>query len=414
MTKLIRIAALLIVTIAGGKATGGQPRSVTRARVPVPNQYIVTFTEDQLSRARVRNAADALGRAYGAKVVHVYDHVLGGMAVQMTAAAAERMLSDARVHEIAEDAQPPRPAAFQYTPLPQGLDRIDQSSLPLSGFYQYVYSGSLATIYVIDTGVNYHSEFQGRLIGARNFWTNRGTLFDPSRTDDCYGHGTYVAAVAAGATSGVAKGANLFSVKAFGCSTSDSSVSDYIAAVNWVATEKRANPSRLMVVTYALPAFPNSQLDAAAIDLVAAGVTVVVAAGNDNGQDACNWSPARMGNPNNVPSNVYGYSVITVGASDPLTDSVSNFSNIGSCVDLFAPGENTDALDTGVAGTSFAAPLVAGSATLRLESEPTLLPQGVEDRIKGNATPDVLSNTGNGSPNLLLYTLSRRRRACCS
>ena len=109
-----------------------------------------------------------------------------------------------------------------------------------------------------------------------------------------------------------------------------------------------------------------------------------------------------------------GDSIITVGASDSLADAVSNFSNIGSCVDIFAPGQNTESLGVDISGTSIASPLVAGSAALRLEFEPSMLPNAVEDRIKGNATSNVLTNIGDGSPNLLLYTLTRRRRACCT
>jgi cerevisin len=60
--------------------------------------------------------------------------------------------------------------------------------------------------------------------------------------------------------------------------------------------------------------------------LTAAGIHVTVAAGNDN-WDAINTSPAR------TPS------AITVGAST-ITDTKASFSNYGSIVDIFAPGQN--------------------------------------------------------------------------
>jgi hypothetical protein len=120
-----------------------------------------------------------------------------------------------------------------------------------------------------------HQDYEGRLVGARNFWTNRGTLNDPNRTDDCGRHGSGVAAGAAGTKYGVAKGAKLFSVKVFGCSTSDSSVSDYIAGVNWIAAEKRNDPGRSMVASMSLIANPSSLLDDAIIGLISAGVAAL-------------------------------------------------------------------------------------------------------------------------------------------
>ena len=58
---------------------------------------------------------------------------------------------------------------------------------------------------------------------------------------------------------------------------------------------------------------------------VTAGVTVVVAAGNE-ADDACNYSPSSAA------------AAITVG-STTSADEASDFTNFGSCVDIFAPGE---------------------------------------------------------------------------
>ena len=56
------------------------------------------------------------------------------------------------------------------------------------------------------------------------------------------------------------------------------------------------------------------------------GVTVVVAAGNDNA-NAANYSPASEA------------SAITVGATD-INDNRASFSNYGTALDIFAPGVN--------------------------------------------------------------------------
>merc|ERR1719476_230357 len=108
---------------------------------------------------------------------------------------------------------------------------------------------------------------------------------------------------------------------------------------------------------------------------VDAGVTVVVAAGNEN-KDACNFSPAFV------------ESAITVGATNSH-DRKSAFSNWGSCVDIWAPGssipsashlsrEGTSTLD----GTSMAAAHVAGAAAIALEMQPQATPLKVLTKMK--------------------------------
>ncbi len=84
----------------------------------------------------------------------------------------------------------------------------------------------------------------------------------------------------------------------------------------------------------------------------------------------------------------------------------AGFSNWGSCVDVFAPGQSitsswigsSTAINT-ISGTSMAAPHVAGLAALYLQSNPTAAPATVEDVLKTVAVTGVVSGT-NGSPNL--------------
>ena len=90
-------------------------------------------------------------------------------------------------------------------------------------------------------------------------------------------------------------------------------------------------------------------LDAAINAAVRGGLSVAVAAGNDN-KDACNYSPAAS------------EEALTVGAST-LQDSRAYFSNIGECVDVFAPGLNilstwntNDHATNIISGTSMASP----------------------------------------------------------
>jgi subtilisin family serine protease len=163
--------------------------------------------------------------------------------------------------------------------------------------------------------------------------------------------------------------------------------------MDWVAGNA-AGPS---VANMSLGGGASSSVDEAVDRMVAADVTVVVAAGNSDA-DACNSSPARAA------------SAITVG-STTNSDQRSSFSNFGTCVDIFAPGSaitsawhtSSTATNT-ISGTSMASPHVAGGAALYLDGNPSASPAQVTSAITGTATSGVLSDVGPGSPNLLLYT----------
>lgn len=145
-------------------------------------------------------------------------------------------------------------------------------------------------------------------------------------------------------------------------------------------------------------------LDLAVNAATKAGLHVAVAAGNDNA-DTCTFSPARASGP------------ITVGASD-INDNKAEFSNWGSCVDIFAPG--VDIVSTyiwsntaSMSGTSMASPHIAGllSYYLSLYPEPeseysvaVLDPATLKDKVIKYATKGVIKGLKNdGSPNLLAF-----------
>jgi len=194
----------------------------------------------------------------------------------------------------------------------------------------------------------------------------------------------------------VAKSVSLRPVRVLDCQGSGTN-SGVIAGVDWATGNHAAGTPA--VANMSLGGGVSSALDTAVNNSINDGISYAVAAGNDNGANACNGSPSR------VPA------ALTVG-STTSTDARSSFSNIGSCLDLFAPGSSitsawyssTTATNT-ISGTSMATPHVAGVAALHLQANPSASPASVSSAIVDNATTGVVTGAGTGSPNRLLHSL---------
>ncbi|WP_153039245.1 S8 family serine peptidase [Microbulbifer sp. Q7] len=385
------LASLLVagaIPLSSGALAAADILSVDSSRA-IPDQYIVVLKDEarlhSISTSQfVTTETNRIAANAGVSVMHQYDNAILGFSIKASPDQVQRLAEDSSIAYIEQD-QVMYTSATQ-SPATWGLDRIDQRQRTLDNAYTYDSTGRGVHAYIIDTGIlGSHQEFAGRM--GNGF----AGVNDGRGTEDCNGHGTHVAGTVGGSTWGVAKDVTLHSVRVFGCSGETSS-SIIIDAVNWVAS----NHVKPAVANMSLGGGISTALDSAVRGAVNRGVTVVVAAGNDNA-NACSYSPARES------------SAVTV-ASSTSSDSRSNFSNWGSCVDLFAPGSDiTSAWWTGasatntISGTSMASPHGAGMAALLLEEDPGASPSTIERRMIDLATTGAISGV-NGSPNRLLYT----------
>ena len=268
---------------------------------------------------------------------------------------------------------PPSIVATQ-TSATWGLGRIDQTSSSLDYRYIYDTTGQGVTAYIVDSGIrSTHKQFTGRL--ETGYHLSRFTS-----SGDCNGHGTHVAGTVGGTTYGVAKMATLIPVRVFGCTDSiqDSpTTSELLGALDWIIADHAAGEPAVANMSFGGPV--DTLLDAKVQAVIADGITVVVASGNE-GSYSCDSSPARVPN------------AITVNASTKLNADAS-YSNLGNCSDLYAPGSAITSADSDsdtdtatFSGTSMASPHVAGVAARILSHYPTLTPTQVTAKILDEAT----------------------------
>lgn len=298
-----------------------------------------------------------------------------------------------------------------------GQDRLDQSSLPLDNRYRPSFDGSGVNVFVVDTGLDTsHAEFRSNPLSPRVvkniFDVNQRHPHRSSKLDidnDQVGHGTHVAGTIGGLNTGLSPGANIYGIKVLD-ETGGGEDEDVLDGLDFIHNWYNSNNAPPTVVSMSLGGECLSVEDCesdvviqAVEKLVAAGITVVAAAGNDD-CDSCLNTPA------------FSMKVITVGATN-IEDKAAIFSDFGKCVDVYAPGENiTSACAKSMchvsdsyielSGTSMACPHVTGVVAQLLQVAPMASPDQVLNMLSCSAVRGKLEMLNDKSPsvtrNLLL------------
>ncbi|MFK0127501.1 S8 family peptidase [Streptomyces nigra] len=389
----LRYAAISGLTAALVAGLGSLPAQAAQAEgtvlaagspTAVKDSYIVTLKKTAGLKAASGTGKDLVKR-YGGTVRKTFGAALNGYSATLSAGEAKRLAADPAVASV-EQNQTVRLADTTQSNAPWGLDRIDQSALPLSGTYTYPDSaGSGVTAYVIDTGVRItHQQISGRASYGYDAVDGDTTASDGN------GHGTHVATTIAGSTYGVAKKAKVVAVRVLD-NNGSGTTAGVIAGIDWVT----ANHSGPSVANLSLGGGASTALDTAVRNSISSGVTYAVAAGNSSA-NASSYSPARV------------TQAITVGATTS-TDARAGYSNYGSVLDLFAPGSSitagwhtSDTATNTISGTSMATPHVAGAAAVYLAGHTSATPAAVASALTSGATTNVVTSPGSGSPNRLL------------
>ena len=277
---------------------------------------------------------------------------------------------------------------------------------------------SSPTSAIVDSGIDTtrSGDFGSRVLTQVNL-----ASLTPNSPGDGYGHGTFVAGIAAGAgqgDAGVSPRSNLVSLDVMN-DQGEATVADIVNACDWILKNKATY--NIKVANFSLHAVNRASvmfdpLDQAVEKLWLNGVVVVAAAGNYASNGSESGVPYA---PGNDPF------VITVGAADTnntfstADDFAAPWSAWGYTGDGFmkpdisAPGRYiigpvtpTAALSTlrpgdvvspgymQLSGTSFSAPMVAGAAAELIAQHPNWTPDQVKGALMVSANPTSAATPG--------------------
>lgn len=402
------VAVLLIASTAAARPDSTARNGLGRGAT-IPGHWIVVLRDNHPDPA-------GFARQQGHTPSHVYRHALKGYAVQLP----DRAVAGLRHNPNVRFVQPDSVVTASVQTLPTGINRIDADTnqqAKIDGVDERVN----VDVAIIDTGIDpTHPDLN--VVGGVNFTKGKADQWA-----DQNGHGTHCAGTVGALDNGVgvvgvAPGARLWAVRVLDRNGSGAT-SGVVAGIDWVA----ANAATIRIANMSLGGSGsddgncgNTNNDAehkAICAAVAAGVTFVVAAGNET-DDAANHTPAAYdevitvsaladfdGLPGGTGSATFAFSSCT----ENVDDSFACFSNYGADVDIMAPGVGIYSTYKGgtyadSSGTSMAAPHVAGAAALIAAANPGWSPAQVKAKLLADAKPtDFVSDDPDGVHEPLLY-----------
>ena len=207
---------------------------------------------------------------------------------------------------------------------------------------------------------------------------------------DCNGHGTHVAGIVAGETTGLANGVVMYSVRVLDC-FNRGTTSILLQGLECASNKVNNRSNRKAIVNLSLfnSKYIDGSIENAIWNLINRGVTVIAISGNIKQKtvDSCKYVPA------NIPGTITVAASAIQMSSGHVQDIASPTTAAGTCVDLFAPGTNITSASgycnscyETESGSSMAAPHVTGSVALLLEKCPSLKPWEVKHTLLSHLT----------------------------
>jgi serine protease AprX len=386
---LVAVAAAAAALLVSAQPVTGNPTGVETVHANLESR-LASLEGDERTKIIVQLDAPATE----ATIAELERHV-GPLAISRRFRIIDGFAATATGEQIEALARAPGVSQVEANPLLRGTNDRAQAAFGVSKARLDLPSldGAGITIAVLDSGVDAgHPDLNnGKVVWFKDITSSATTPYDDN------GHGTHVAAIAAGDGEasggqfrGVAPAASIAAIKVLNSSLQGSGEA-VIAGLDWVITNKTALRMRVVVLSLQAGAGECSDgRDAVSIAIDEAhdqGLLVVVAAGN-SGPGACSVGvPAAARN------------ALTVGAMADTSEGgfrLARFSSRGPTLDgrikpdVVAPGIGITSATppSGYAvrsGTSMAAPFVAGVAALMLDTNPALTPQQVKDAITRTA-----------------------------
>lgn len=301
-----------------------------------------------------------------------------------------------------------------------------KASIDAVGAWDTTLGDATVTVAVLDTGVTTHPDLAGKLRPGYDFVTSTDNTSgdsdnDPSDPGDwdasCDAptsswHGTQTAGLVGAATNngigmaGVGRNVMVLPVRVLGkCGGFDD---DIIAGMKWAANLlpglSNPNPAKVINMSLGSKGACTTAYSQAIAALNAAGVTVVVASGNEgdvvgtpaNCPGALAVSGVRHEGTKVGYSNVGPQNFIAAPAGNCVNDVIDNpslpclypiLSTTNSGATTPAGSSYSTSFGDYAIGTSFSSPLVAGVIGLMLSRDPTLTPARIREVLKATARP---------------------------